>query len=105
MRVPVWSGQRYLGAPVPYIDDAKRAMRGQAFGASGPSLWTDVRCLRAITSTTIRPALLPCGAGPHRHPSARGPPDGYPDVCARSHAHDKLHARSPSLPPVDGERA
>ena len=24
-----WSGQRYLGAPVPYIDDAKRAMRGQ----------------------------------------------------------------------------
>ena len=42
--------------------DAKRAMRGQAFGASGPSCWTDVRCLRAITSTTIRPVPLPCGA-------------------------------------------
>ena len=24
------------------------------------------------------------------------------DVCERSHAHDKLHARSPSLPPMDG---
>ena len=39
--------------------DAKRAMRGQAFGASGPSCWTDVRCLRAIT-TARRSGLYRC---------------------------------------------
>ena len=67
MRVPrnVWTAS--VGAPMPLVllcvlIDAKRAMRGQAFGASGPSCWTDVRCLRAITSTTIRPVPLPCGA-------------------------------------------
>ena len=65
-RVPrmVWTA--YVGAPVPLycscvLIDAKRAMRGQAFGASGPSCWTDVRCLRAITSTAIRPVPQPRG--------------------------------------------
>ena len=109
--------------------DAERAMRGQAFGASGPSWWTDVRCLRAITSTTIRPVLLPCGAVQTSSPRAvrdrddqagaaalRRRPAPSPlgawtsrrvpgrgrglDVCARSHAHDELHARSPASRPA-----
>ena len=45
----VWTAS--LGAPVPLLyvvvsRDARRAMRGQAFGASEPSHGTGLRCLR-----------------------------------------------------------
>ena len=72
-------------------------MRGQAFGASGPSLWTDVRCLRAITSTTIGPVPLQkrrTGAvTPRRspHPCASGRPRCWPRPSP------PIAAQSPSI--------
>ena len=76
--------------------DAERAMRGQAFGASGPSCWTDVRCLRAITSTTIRPVPQPKGTVQTSSPRAVRTWTWSGPVRARSHAHDEWHARSPA---------
>ena len=51
-RVPTMLWTASLGAPVPLLyvlcvsRDARRAMRGQAFGASEPSHWAGLRCLR-----------------------------------------------------------
>ena len=105
--------------------DARRAMRGQAFGASEPSHGSPSTCLRAFSRASGAVIPVSCTvaaanraflstrfwAGPEHHsaPGADLHAQCKPmHVPAMLHAgmtnctHDKLHARTPSLPPVDG---
>ena len=63
-------------------------MRGQAFGASGR---------RAITSTTIIPVPLPCGADQTSSPPVPCGRGRGLDVCARSHAHAGVAEGTPAV--------
>ena len=103
--------------------DARRAMRGQAFGASEPSHGSPPACrVRSQATGAVNPlphipaAGEPCirinpllgGAETSQRPRPDRTSSMVPMCQPCLHAgmtnctHDKLHARTPSLPPVDG---